>query len=216
MGLRVITAPTDEPITLEEAKAHLRVTHSSEDDYILALVTAARSMIENETHRALMSQTLEYTLDYFEPPLIYGQAIALRRPTVIELPRPPLRSVSLVTYLDGSGATATLHDTTGSPQVDDALVLVNVLDDRLPGGIAPVANGPWPATYDQLGAVAIRYVAGYGADGAGVPMPLIQAMKLAIGHWFEHRESVSETPSIAELPMGVQFLLNPYRVLSIV
>jgi uncharacterized phiE125 gp8 family phage protein len=134
----------------------------------------------------------------------------LVRPTTIYLPRPPIQSVLSVTYLDGDGNTSTLYDTTGSPQIDSALV---VDTKSAPGRIVPVQNGSWPATYDQINAVTIQYRAGYGDDGQNVPGPLLAAMKLILGHLYEHAEAVSETVNLAELPMGVSYLLAPYRVM---
>ena len=220
MGVRVITEPADEPITLEEAKAHLQVPASitDQDAYILALIAAARGMVENECERALITQTLELTLDCFVPDAAAYAGMTLPvgvRARSIWLPMPPLITLQLVTYLDGSGDTITLHDVTGSPQVDEHLVVVPS-SRSLPAQIAPVAGGWWPTVASQPGAVTIRYTAGYGDDGSAVPMPLRQAMLLAIGHWYEHRESVSEVTALTELPQGIEFLLSPYVVRSIV
>jgi len=220
MGVRVITEPTDEPITLEEAKAHLNIpaTVTDQDAYIGALIVAARTVVENECERAMITQTFELTLDVFDESANVYQGLTLplgSRVRAIWLPMPPLISLRSVTYLDGAGDTITLHDSVGSPQVEDLLVVVPS-SKYLPAQIAPVAGTAWPSVLDQPGAVTISYTAGYGSDGSSVPMPIRQAMLLAIGHFYEHRESVSEVTNLAELPQGVQFLLAPYKVRSIV
>lgn len=211
MALRIVTQPADEPLTLAEAKAHLRQTSADDDDLISALIIAARTAVEDITKRSLITQTLELTRDYCEPPsLVAGTPVTVFRPTVIYLPRPPLQSVLSVTYLDGEGNTVTLHDTTGSPQIDSAIV---VDTKSQPGRIVPVLNGSWPSTLDQINAVTIQYKAGYGDDGQDVPGPILAAIKLVLGHLYEHPEAVSEQVNLAELPMGVQFLLSRYMVM---
>jgi uncharacterized phiE125 gp8 family phage protein len=62
-SLRVITAATVEPVTLEEAKLHLRVDGDSEDTLITALIGAARDYCERFTGLALADQELELTID---------------------------------------------------------------------------------------------------------------------------------------------------------
>jgi uncharacterized phiE125 gp8 family phage protein len=71
-SLRVLTAATVEPVTLEEAKLHLRVDTDAEDTMIQSFISAARDYCERETGIALASQTLEYTTeatDYIFLPL---------------------------------------------------------------------------------------------------------------------------------------------------
>ena len=87
--LRVVTAATDEPVSLAEAKAHLRVTHSADDALIERLITAAREWVEAETGVALA------IADYVWSPERVG--------TIGWRPALPLWPVTLgdVTYWDG-------------------------------------------------------------------------------------------------------------------
>ena len=63
MGLKLVAPPEVEPVTLEEAKAHLRLEGDSDDDYVSALLTAARERVELFLRRALITQAFEYVLD---------------------------------------------------------------------------------------------------------------------------------------------------------
>jgi uncharacterized phiE125 gp8 family phage protein len=58
-----------------------------------------------------------------------------------------------------------------------------------------------------MNAITVRIVCGYSA----VPEPLRLAMLLLIGHWWTNRDAVT-TNSLAELPLGVDSLMGPYRV----
>jgi len=86
MYLRLVTPPAVEPVTLEEAKLHLRVDGTEEDSLIAALIAAARQKAEEYTRMAFITQTWELAVD-----TACG---------VLYLPRPPVQAVEAVT-LDG-------------------------------------------------------------------------------------------------------------------
>lgn len=211
MAVKVITAPSGEPISLDQAKAHLRVDTADQDDLIEALITAARERVEDETGRALITQTLEIALDYFvEPPDLRFVTLPYLTPAkAILLPRPPLIALKRISYYDRDGNVVLLHDEVGSPTVISDLVVDTY---SVPGRLVPASGGNWPSVQDRANAVTIRYTAGYGADGESVPMPIRQAMLLLIGHYHENPSAVGD--SMAEIPMGVDFLLQRHRVLS--
>lgn len=89
--MRVITAPTVEPVSLAEAKRHLNLmTSETDDDAIVTdLISVAREAAEGITHRAIGAQTLEVSVD--------GPWTASQ---VFTLPRPPLVSVTSITVDD--------------------------------------------------------------------------------------------------------------------
>lgn len=210
MAVKVITAPSVEPISLEQAKAHLRVDTTDQDDLIESLISAARERIEDETGRALITQTLEIALDYFvEPPdLRYVTYPYLTPAKAILLPRPPLQSLKRITYIDGDGNEVLLHDEVGSPTVISDLVVDTYSE---PGRLVPASGGNWPSVQDRANAVVIRYTAGY-ASADDVPKPIVQAILLLLGHLHENPSAVSEQKY--ELPMGVEWLIAKHRVLS--
>jgi uncharacterized phiE125 gp8 family phage protein len=180
----VIDPPQDEPITLEEAKAHLRVVFDDEDADIARMITAARQACEERTQRALMPQTVGIALPSF----------AAR----IELPRMPYIDGLQVKYTDQDGAEQTLSS---------GFVLNDYVE---PPSIHLAYGASWPAVQSGPTAVRIQYRAGY--EG-GVPEALKQWMLLAIGTMYEHRESLVAGVSVAELPDGfMSLLLQPYIV----
>ena len=188
MGLKVVTPPGSEPLTLAEAKLHAR-THDADDSLTTRLIVAARKHVEVFLQRALISQTLEWTLDY---------GFGCR---VLELPRPPLLSVTHIKYVDDAGALQTL---------DPSKYGVFGVGQEEPGRVAPVYDEIWPTVRCQLEAVQIRFVAGY-ADAASVPEDIKAALLLLIGHFYAHREENHDF-QLHELPLGVLRLLTPHRV----
>ena len=184
--MSLVTSPTSEPVTLTEAKEHLRVTGTDEDDYITALIVAARQNIDGYDGwlgRAIMTQTWDMKIDGWEWP--------------IKIPLPPLQSVTSVKYLDSSGVEQTLA-------TDQYRVL-----SGLPSEIHPEYSVTWPLLRSVPANVTVRFVAGY-ANAAAVPQPIKTAMHLMIGTWFENREQVVNG-SVSTLPLGINDLLYPLR-----
>lgn len=188
MALRLQTAPAAEPLTLTEAKAHLRVEHTSEDTLITALIVAARTHAEAFTRRAFVTQTWDLFLDAFPDDAA----------TPIRIPLPSLVTVDSISYVDDAGATQVW----GSSNY-----LVDNKSD--PARVTPAYNVSWPATRDQVNAVTVRFTAGYG-NAAAVPQAIKQAMLLIIGHLYEHREAVSDF-QVYEVPQAAEYLLWPHR-----
>lgn len=185
MGLSVVTPPTAEPVSLAEAKAHCRVSVADDAGLIAGYLMAARIHAEVYTGRALSTQTLQFTID--------GDWPCDR----IDLPRPPLQSVTAITYSDTAGATQTLA-------ADQYRV-----DTTAHQGFVERAYGViWPAVRDQARTIVVTYVAGY----AQIPEPIRQAILLLVGHFYENREAVVIGQAPTELPMGVDALLFPFRV----
>ena len=184
----VITPPAAEPITLPEAKAHLRVIGTEDDTQINMMITAARQSAEEYLQRALMPQTLQIILDGFCDP--------------VRLPWPPFAELMSVAYTDADGAPATV-------------AVGDMIADYRSGlcVLRPVSGTQWPRLQTNS-QVAIQYKAGY-LDAASVPSPIKAWMLLLIGTLYENRESVVVGTGInaAELPGGVwDRLVQPYRV----
>jgi uncharacterized phiE125 gp8 family phage protein len=185
MSTKLITAPTSEPVSLVEAKLHLRVTVTDDDALITALIIAAREMAEHETQRSLITQTWEKSLDMF--------------PDAIELP--PVASITSVKYLDLDGVEQTLS--TVSYTLDNA-------SDSASSWLTPAYGYSWPDTYLDVNAVKVRYIAGW-ANAAAVPQGIKQWMLLQVGNWYENRESVNIGNITSKLNY-VNFLLDRYRI----
>ena len=190
MSLTLFTAPAEEPITLQEAKAHLRVDGTADDALISALIQAARQHIDGRDGwlgRALMQQTWDYAIDEFPDA------------DFIPLPLAPVQSITSITYTDTNGASQTFSsasyvlgaDLAWKPRVN------------LGYGLS------WASTRGVPDAVKVRFVAGY-ANAADVPGPIKAALLLMIGHLHENREATADRV-LTELPLGVDSLLMPYR-----
>lgn len=180
----IVTQPTAEPISLDEAKLHLRVTSSAEDSLITALITAARSVCENQLGRALLDQEIKLTIDRLCYP--------------VELPRPLVRQIVSVKYYDGAGVLQTLAPSSYSLTPSDGACV-----------LYPAYGQVWPAVAYRNDAVQIQYRAGW-TSAAEVPEPIKQWIKLHVGTWYEQRKATSET-ELKPLPF-LDGLLDRYRI----
>lgn len=178
MSLYLITAPSEEVVTLAEAKKHLRQTTSDYDDVIRALISSAVAQLDPAgggwLGRALRPQTWELRGDGFPycGDVSYGY---VRGSTdMVPLPYPPLISVDSVIYVDGDDVEQTMVANTDYRVIG--------LGDRNKSAIAPIYNGSWPSSIrSDVESVRVRFTAGYSAGPPDLlPAPIKQAVLLAV------------------------------------
>lgn len=194
MPYTLVAPPTEEPYSLEEAKAHLRVETGADDNLITGLILAARQYVERETNKSLVTQTWKLTLDRFpQGPIHLGHG--------------PVSAVGAFAYRDTNGEVQT---------VDPSTFVTSDLPAEYPE-ITPTPLGPfwpwiWPYTLPQPGAVSITFTAGFG-DASDVPQDLKQAMLLIIGHWYNIREAVVlAKESSLVVPMAADAIISNNRI----
>ena len=93
-SLTLITPPANEPVTLEEAKAWLKIETADEDTLLLRLIATARQMVEHYTSRAVLEQTWR---------LVVQSPLAL--PVIVVSKAPAQRLVAAFDIVFGYGAT---------------------------------------------------------------------------------------------------------------
>jgi uncharacterized phiE125 gp8 family phage protein len=177
--------PEEEPVTLAEAKAFLRVTESDEDALITSAIKVGRSEVEKYIGQTVLTTSYTYLLDEF-PPL-----------DVLTVPRGPINSVTSIKYIDPDGVSQTL-----STDVYD------VDTRRRAGRIGLKAGQCWPATKgNTLNAVEIEFTAGMGDEAAAIDEDIKTAIKLVAARVFENREGDNDS----FLPFSAKSLLWKYR-----
>lgn len=190
MSSILLTAPAAEPLTLDEARAFLRVETDDDDETIAALISAARLYVETQTRRALLTQSWRLTLDAWPA----DGRIAVRPG--------PLRELTAARVFDLEGNAT-------------ALDLQHFVPDL---GACALVVAPWAVMQPtQIAAgIALDVSVGYGDTALDVPEPLRQAMRLLIAHWYENRGLVVPgAMRLAALPASVAALIAPYRMVSL-
>lgn len=204
MPLQLAAPSSEEPVSLWEAKLHLRVDFDEDDMLIASLITAARQAAETLTGRQFVTARWKMVLDSFPGPSLMGvpagQSFSLPGHAVL-LPKCPVQSVIAINYLDMGGALQTMP--ASSYTVDAACE---------PARITPVFGQIWPPTLPQIGSVGVIFDAGYGS-ASDVPAGIKSWIKLRVGSLYSHREEMATLSRgrIDPLPF-VDGLLDGYRV----
>jgi uncharacterized phiE125 gp8 family phage protein len=187
------SSPAVEPISLAEAKAHLRITHTDEDSLITSLIVAARNYVEGLANRPLVQRTYTLKLDRF--PMHYE----------IILPAGKVSAVSSITYVETAGTTQTLSANAYTLEAQ-----------RLPSSIVinPSTSSAWPTArfYAGISSVTISYTAGYGATASTIPQALRQAVLMAVGYWYDIARETGSEVNLSEVPHGVEALARMFSI----
>ena len=179
----LLAGPAEEPVSLVEAKAFLKVDDAAEDGLIGTLIAAARLHVESVTGRAMVFQSWRLVLDAWPG----GRTVTL--------PVGPVDALTAVTVFDEDDEAHELGLAQFSVQAGRLM---------LPRDISG------PALRPRLG-LEIDYMAGFGTEPEEVPSDIRQALLLLVGYWFEHRDAVIVAGSGAVVPTGFDRLVGGYK-----
>ena len=156
--------------------------------YITSLIGVATNVVEQFTRRRLITQTYNIYYDEFPP--------------YMDLQVGNVASVTHVKYYDTDNTLQTLD----TSQYD--------VDIRVkPGRIYQAEDGNFPDTYERANSVEVEFVVGSAASD--VEDAIKQAMYIVIGRYYENRQDVVMGTQVNELPLMVEHLLTPYRLLEL-
>jgi uncharacterized phiE125 gp8 family phage protein len=178
----LVTPPSGPAVTLAEAKASLRNLSNDEDELIEGLIAAAQSHLERLLGIVMVSSTWSWNADAFD--------------TEMELPVTTTEIASVI-WSDAAGLPTTIVDT------DYSLMTDGVGNSS----IRFLSTFAEPTGLGEFGAVQVTFTA--GVEPKDVDPALKQAIKLLVGHWFNHREAVGEG-GFEELPLSVRALITPF------
>lgn len=153
VALTVITAPTDEPITIQEAKDALRIDSNDEDVRIWNLIRTARQFAEDYCNLRIMTQVVELSMDLWPA-------------YEFELDVWPIQSVDTVKYEDTASPTATQTLVANTDYYTDITTTE--------GRIRTITG--WPSVAVKPNAIKIRMTAGY-SDQDSVPDQIKEGIK---------------------------------------
>ena len=191
MTLVLTSGPALEPVTIADAKAHVRLDGSSEDALIASLILTSRLHIEAALGFGLITQSWTLLLDAWPD-----------NGTVV-FPIKPVLSIVSARVLSATGAS----------------IVLAASDYLLDGaGLVPRfvrAGAGWPPPGKAANGIEISFTAGFGPAATDVPSPIRHALLLLVAHWYEHRDPFEIGFSGANIPKPVSDLLAPYRAVRL-
>lgn len=180
----VYTAPAIEPITLNELKLFARIDGTDEDILLTQFISAARQAAEEYLRRALITQTIRASLDFWPDN------------GLLELPRPPLQSITQIATRTEAGVLTVFTST-----------YYYAVTESDPGYVQIKQDYEYPVNYERDKAgIIVDYVAGYGDRSQDVPAQIRMALMLWATSIYENRVVSSDPPPEAQL------LLDKYRL----
>jgi len=183
---KVTTDPIVEPVTIDEMKIYGRIDGDAEDDYLTALIKSVRAATEKYLGRALLSQSITLSMDYWPSGMI-------------ELPRPPLISVTSVKTLDEDDVATTY---------DSSNYFADVVAE--PGRLVIKQSGTYPTNTARIyGGYQIIFKAGYGTLATDVPGGIKDGIMYWVLWCYENRVPVVKPPALT------MSFFNPYRIMRI-
>lgn len=199
-SIRLITAPNQEPVTLNEFKEWAKIDSNAEDSLITGIITTARESAERYMRRSIMTQTRSLTIDMprstldnmlgdgvYDLPVtaLYGDV-----PKSIELPYGDVRSITSVVTFDTANAQNTYA---ASNYFLDAGSSRLVLND----------TAAWPSNMREKASITITYVAGYATINE-VPRSIKSAILMHAMQMYDER-------TLCEMTENCKNLLGNYR-----
>lgn len=188
MTLVMTSGPLAEPVSVADAKAHMRVDSTAEDALIASLIVTSRLHIEAALGLALLTQAWSYFID------------AWPRSREIVLPLKPVQAIATVRVWAQDGTSQTL-----------AAETYTLDGEGMPPRLVLSRSAAPPAPGRSASGIEIAFSAGFGDAGIDVPAPIRQALLLLVAHWFENREPNRIGAADTEIPHMIATLLAPYR-----
>tara|TARA_R100001443_G_scaffold609_1_gene2464 strand:- start:335 stop:913 length:579 start_codon:yes stop_codon:yes gene_type:complete len=184
---QVITAASTFPVSLTEAKSHLKVDTSADDTYIESIIKAATQLTEEYTNRFFINTVIQqYASSFAELQTLFKSKV---------------NSVDSVLYYDSDNSLQTLSASVYDTQLNYEPSQIQLADGQ-----------SFPSITKRNDAVRVRYTVGYGSSASDVPEIIKQAILLTIGNFYQNRASVITGKTATELPMNVKWLLDTYKV----
>jgi uncharacterized phiE125 gp8 family phage protein len=185
MPLILLGEPEEEPLSLADAKLFLRIDHTADDALIADLIRAARKHVETVTGKRLVTQSWRLVLDQWP------------EGGVLKLPIAPVRAIEAARLRAADGSETA---------IDTESWLLDASTSRLRISERPPVLRPFAG-------IEIDLEVGYGA-ATDVPPGFVQAIRLLVAHWYEHRANASAEGTDA-LPLAVAALIAPERSLRV-
>ena len=185
MTYLLVGEPAVEPVSLPDAKAHLRLDHAADDGLVESLIIAARTHVERETGIAAIEQTWRLYLDDWPA----DRCVRLRRH--------PVRRIESATIFDAEGDPHAIPGEWISLDTVSRPARLHVSDAAPPGA--------------RMNGIEIEFVAGLAETPNEVPDGIKRAVLMLVAQWYEFRGAFTAKDQPVAVPSGFERLIAPWR-----
>jgi uncharacterized phiE125 gp8 family phage protein len=195
---KVLTQAQTEPVSVDDVKIALRINCDDDDALIETYITAAREMVETATSRDLIEKTYNLYMDGFSDSDYVLDRYSLS--SIVDIVRVPVTAITSVEYI--ASDTINGNYTVLPPenyQTDIISQPARIYFEKLPKYKSKTLN-----------AIKITFKSGYISDN--IPQPLVQAIMLIVGHWYENRQDVVTGTQVNSVPETSKWLIDRYRL----
>jgi len=160
------TASTGEVVTTAELNKYLYISTTADDSFVETFNTAARADLEDRYGWSFRTQTWKYYLDNWPAT------------DTLQIPKPPLVSISSIKYIDSTGGTTSTFSSTN--------YFTNI--NGYLGEVVLEPDASWPGgTLRPANPIIVEFVSGYGGSSQ-VPKTIRQAVLFRAMELFENRD----------------------------
>jgi len=185
-----LTFPTELPVSLDLVKQQLRITDTSEDEFLTLLVNAAREFFQTMTGRILITTEFETFRSFFE------QSIELRRSKLVDL--------IAFQYLDIEDILITMPDIfyVNKEAVYSRIIIPDI--SLFPNDKA-----------DNIQSVRVDFTAGFGTTSDDIPFDIQMALLNHVAQMYANRGDCSTCDASSALPANATLIYNKYKIVSL-
>lgn len=194
--------PDTDYLSLAEAKAWLRVTHTREDDLISMLISNAIAQVSNYLGYSVVQANSKYSFDYLQgadamiSPIL-GNVIPVG--TMLNIPS---RVISIVTakYIDKNQTAQTLD------------VVNNSANSQSQFNYALTVNSYPSSLTDAREKFVIEILEGFAPSE--FPADIKLACLLIVAQFMDNRSNIIVGVTVNDIPKGTEYILDQYRSIN--
>lgn len=174
-------------VSVDEAKAHLRILHNDDDTYITSLIKAAQLTAEYYCNTDFTPCNWTYTCD------LWSQTQ--------KLPHGQWFKITKISYYDDNGSYLNWASTQWVPDMD-----------TIPNRITLAVNKTYPSLRDGVANIVINLTSTGDLYNNGYVEVAKQAVLIMLTDMYENRQSVVVGRIASSIPKTSQYLLDTLKI----
>lgn len=212
MRTEVVVEPTEQPLSIQEVKAHLKITHNDDESYIQRLIEASTRYCEETLNISLITQQRATFYDqissshkdvWWSGARLGSISELFEDPEFLELRGGPVNSIVKFETFD-EDAVATEWD------ASNYYLSASAVSNIPPARVVRKTGSTWPIADRRIDGIKITHLDGFGADWNTIPMDVRHGLQMLIGHWYANRETVLTKISSKRIEFGVKDAWSRY------